>query len=356
MSIAEASPPAVSRLAPLSEIFACPRPAPPPPARAWRSAAVSLALHLAALVPLAFLIHSAPAPARLDAMTIEADLDLPFDLFDTPGEDANTRVLTTEKLERPPAEDAAPRAADPAEPNKALGAELADAVRADAGTGGMAAAGPLGGNPGETGAGGAGAGDGVAFAKLSAKGKRFVFCIDRSASMREHDAIEFAKRELIASIDKLQPHMEFQVVFYNEGAVALETGAPKRRKELLPASAPNRVRAINAVRDAAVEGGTNHKAALTMALDLRPDAIFLLTDAEDEPRDIDDLVAWLTAQNRRRREVGDSASVHVVQFWHDASKPPQAAIKELAQQNRGSFRLVEADKLELERPESEPSR
>lgn len=115
---------------------------------------------------------------------------------------------------------------------------------------------------------------------LEATGNRFVYVFDRSASMGEPGGrpLARAKKELLASIDNLGGVQQFYVVFYNQRQHLFN--AADIRQRLVFATDDNKRAARRFVEAVRADGGTRHFEALSLALRLRPDALFLLTDGE----------------------------------------------------------------------------
>lgn len=186
--------------------------------------------------------------------------------------------------------------------------------------------------------GGGGSGVGSAdFFGTSSKGSRFVYVIDRSFSMTANGALDLAREELLRSLQMLSPVMEFQVVFYNQEAELLDL----KGTGMVPATKANRDRATNEIYKVTPDGGTEHVKALTKALNLRPDVIFFLSDADDmELRQIKEVTRLNTQRSRR----GTPATIHVIQFHHELNRRPDQKIKMLATQNKGTYRLIDTNK------------
>jgi hypothetical protein len=104
--------------------------------------------------------------------------------------------------------------------------------------------------------------------------------IDRSLSMGrpESGALAAARSQLSACLSTLPPGTRFQVVFYNGSAEAL----PSTESDgLLPADASTLARVHSLLPAVCAEGNTDHVQALRCGLALRPDVLFLVTDADD---------------------------------------------------------------------------
>lgn len=184
---------------------------------------------------------------------------------------------------------------------------------------------------------GAGGGGGLGSVELFGahdEGRRFLYVIDRSFSMTTNDAWRAAVTELVTSLGKLTPGMEFQVVFYSDDPFVLDL--PGRDERMVSVNEKNLAAARDEIREMKPQGGTNHKKALQRALKLRPDIIFLLTDAED----IDNaVIRELTRENQKRG--GPKAKIHVILFHHETGRAPNDMIKRLADANHGSFRVID---------------
>jgi hypothetical protein len=166
-------------------------------------------------------------------------------------------------------------------------------------------------------------GSGTTFFSVAAKGKSVVYVIDRSGSMGGQ--FGRAREQVIASLRQLPPQARFQVVAYDRNALTLRIGEGG-----LAAATPTNVElaaeALAAMRE---EGGTDHVRALKLALQLRPDVIYFLTDEDDLTavgvRDISNA-------NRGR------ASIHALCLV--APSGADTPMQVLARQNRGEFRVV----------------
>lgn len=135
-----------------------------------------------------------------------------------------------------------------------------------------------GGSGGGSGGGvGRGIGPGTEFFGAREHAGSFAYVIDCSGSMATRGALEFAKRELTASLNRLPPDAHFAVVFYNLRATTLADA--KGREGLMPASKANKGRVATQLTLISPDGGTDHMHALRTALAFRPEVVFFLTDA-----------------------------------------------------------------------------
>jgi von Willebrand factor type A domain len=105
-------------------------------------------------------------------------------------------------------------------------------------------------------------------------GKSVVYVLDRSASMGIDGLLPRAGAAIKASLGQLGPDVRFGIVAYNGGASSFSPA--------LLAATPENVRRAGAWLDQLpAEGRSNHVAGVRDGLWLHPDAIVLLTDADD---------------------------------------------------------------------------
>lgn len=168
---------------------------------------------------------------------------------------------------------------------------------------------------------------------LEARGMRFVYVFDRSASMGEPAGrpLAVAKRELRRSLGELGDNQQFHVIFYNERQTVFAPTANRGRPIF---ASPDTKRAADTfIESIQAEGGTRHYEALVAATRLAPDAIFMLTDADAG----DDLSA---AELARLRRLLGGARCLVAQFGGDADRrSPRLA--QLAVDSGGDYRVVD---------------
>ena len=152
-----------------------------------------------------------------------------------------------------------------------------------------------------------------------------VWVLDRSISMGLDGAIDVARREIQAGLRRLSPGTRFRVLTYNQFVASLpaaSAGLAVATKAAIDATC----RDLDALMP---ERGTNHVLALRQALALRPEVIFLVTDAADlAPADVQALT----------RFNGGRSAIHVVELSpHRAGRPDGPAAR-LAGANRGTYR------------------
>ena len=125
---------------------------------------------------------------------------------------------------------------------------------------------------------GVGRGDGKSFFGLATEGKSFVYVLDCSLSMNHPHDSEFKTRfrkmkmELANSLRQLKPEQEFFIIFFNHEAI------PMPADRLVSAAPENQQHFLSWVDQVPAQGDTDPTAALSLALRLRPDVIYFLTD------------------------------------------------------------------------------
>lgn len=187
------------------------------------------------------------------------------------------------------------------------------------------------------GPGGGGTGRSMIFPQ--APGKRFVWVIDRSASMGYCNALEFAKRELVASLIGLQTQSSFQIVFYSSRPNVMPLGDGR----LVTASAQNVEKAKSFVKDIEADGATLHTPALMKAFEMKPEVVFFLTDADDMKLEE---VRTLTAANRR---ASVPATIHAIEFGAGPQVAADKPMRLLASENDGTYTYFDVRKIDSAR-------
>jgi hypothetical protein len=165
---------------------------------------------------------------------------------------------------------------------------------------------------------------------LTGKGSSFVYVFDRSGSMKG-EPLAAAKRELLESIHGLTRVQQFQIVFYNERAKTMQP------PQMAFADDNGLRQAESFVASVSASGATDHVQALELAMRMKPDVIFFLTDA-DEPQ--------LTAKELEsiwRKNPG--AVINVVEFKSGPQAGEGGALQKLADQNRGEYKYVDVTAL-----------
>lgn len=164
------------------------------------------------------------------------------------------------------------------------------------------------------------------------RARRLAFVLDTSGSM-VGPRLAAAKKELIAAIEKLPERSEFNIVTYNS---AVTYWSPK----LVLATDDAKKKAIRYVHQLVAEGSTATYDALRWALEMKIEALYLLTDGAPTSGQIvapDAILAAVREQNRLR-----GVAIHVIGI----APGPDTAIfsrflQALAANNHGEYRKVE---------------
>lgn len=176
----------------------------------------------------------------------------------------------------------------------------------------------------------------TSFFEIDTIGRSLVYLIDCSGSMSKHNAFRHAKNELNASLERLDPNLKFQVVFYND--TLFEFRDRKGDIDIHWATATNLTRARGYIAQMDNSGGTSHFPALMKALSYSPEVIFFLTDAA-EP----ELSARQLAEIERKNN--GRAAIHCIEFGLGPSINVDNFLNRLARQNGGTYRYRDMTQL-----------
>jgi hypothetical protein len=173
---------------------------------------------------------------------------------------------------------------------------------------------------------------------VTGRGSRFVYVFDRSASMAGYEGrpIAAAKRELIASLQSLGKVHQFQIIFYNERPHLLNAHGANGPQMLFGNEQDKRL-AEDFIRGVTPDGSTAHLQALQLALQMNPDVIFFLTDA-DEPR----MTAGELAQVARWNK---GATINAIEFGSGPAAGRDNFLRRIAEQSGGQHRYIDVTRL-----------
>jgi len=172
---------------------------------------------------------------------------------------------------------------------------------------------------------------------VTASSRSVVFVIDRSLSMGLSGAFRQAKRETAACLAHLPRDAKFQVILYNRRAEPLRVNGSTG---LLIAETANVSEVNRRIGDLRAEGGTDHLRALKEAIHLKPDAIFVVTDADGLTQEAVDAAT--------RMNLGQAA-IHCIELANGSDDRGSSAFRRLAKANGGTYRLVDVNRKSDER-------
>jgi hypothetical protein len=172
---------------------------------------------------------------------------------------------------------------------------------------------------------------GAQFFGSYALGEKFVFVLDSSRSMLG-DRWMYACHELMDSVARLKPNQQFFVICFDEGPTCM-FNTPVTRIKYYQNDEETRTRLKRWLMLRKLGRNTRPASAMTLALNLHPDAIFLLSDGEIR----DDTLSLLRQVNgfsTERRQV----PVHTI---HLMSMEGRSTLQAIAIENSGSFTPVQ---------------
>lgn len=153
------------------------------------------------------------------------------------------------------------------------------------------------------------------------KARRIIYVVDHSSSMS--DFFASVQLELKRAVSSLTKKKYFHVIFFS-GGVYREIPA----RAILRASKPHKNAAYNFIDSITLGGGTDPKAALVRAFELKPDLIYLLTDGQFDASVVD----HIRALNKRGK-----VTVNTICF---RSRTGEDILRLIAAQNSGRYRFV----------------
>lgn len=173
---------------------------------------------------------------------------------------------------------------------------------------------------------------------VKGRGTRFVYVFDRSASMSGYEGrpLSAAKRELLNSLQSLDKIHQFQIIFYNDKPHVMNL-QPAAQPQLLYGDDQGKKLASTFVGGVVADGGTRHMEALLLAIQMRPDVIFFLTDA-DEPK-------LTSADLRKIKDRSRGTSINAIEFGSGPSSGRYTFLQQLAAENNGQHVYVDVTSL-----------
>jgi hypothetical protein len=177
---------------------------------------------------------------------------------------------------------------------------------------------------------------GANFFGVAAEGNTFVYIVDSSGSMRRDNAFLAAKTELMRSIASLKETQRYYVIFFDKDLDRLTLGSGEPENYPVHATPDNIQQTAAWVQRVQIDGGGPPRDAFEAAIDLEPDAIFLLFDGETSA----DVTGHLEDVNRVTDLINGTQPripIHTLCFY---SRDDEALMKRIAKENNGSYRYI----------------
>ncbi|MBX3443958.1 MAG: VWA domain-containing protein [Planctomyces sp.] len=190
--------------------------------------------------------------------------------------------------------------------------------------------------------GGEGGGDGEGsggFFGLSEPGDSIVYVVDCSRSMNHphpgpaKTRMGRVKLELLKSISGLAPEQKFYILFFNHRPF------PMPSSQLVNASEASKAKYLNWMAQARADGDTEPSQALQMAVRLKPDIIYFLTDGDFRRTVVRDVSDANTG----------NVTIHTIGFGDNRGEP---LLKAIAEQSGGKYQFIPPDEIPPERSAS----
>jgi hypothetical protein len=164
---------------------------------------------------------------------------------------------------------------------------------------------------------------GATFFGVKAEGKSFAFVVDTSGSMSANMRYMRCREELLRSVGGLHYRQKYFIVFFNH------TIFPMPERQLVEAR-PNQLRQTMAwITGAVPTGFTDPWPGLLMAVRMKPDAIYLLTDGEFDTGVIEKVIA---AQPQSKK-----IPIHTIAFESQAG---EQTLQTISRVTGGTYRYV----------------
>jgi hypothetical protein len=177
---------------------------------------------------------------------------------------------------------------------------------------------------------------GAEFFGLKAAGNTFVFVVDNSGSMRQDGAFDAAKKELMRSLSSMKPKQRFHISFFGEEVESLKSQDGDVEKYPVYATPENLSRAYDWLNRVLIQKGWPPNDALTKAIQMQPDGIFLLFDGDTKV----DVAKFLRKANRSDDILSADVArvpIHVIHFCNESF---QRQMRQIAEENAGTYRFV----------------
>jgi hypothetical protein len=184
----------------------------------------------------------------------------------------------------------------------------------------------------------AGPGGSAEFFGVKSGGRRFVFIVDSSNSMKGRK-FEDAKEELVYAVRRLDKSQMFYVIFFDQDALRMFSAKGKEPEPRPVFATIENIRKLEAwLPTVELQLRTDPYDAVKFAHDLRPDAIFILSDGQFTDRG---KTERFLAENNLIDEPGEGRRpkvvINTIAFY---SQTGEVAMKRIAEAYKGTYRFV----------------
>ena len=180
----------------------------------------------------------------------------------------------------------------------------------------------------------------VQFAGVEGGGNHFVYLVDSSKSMRNFNE---ARNELVRSVEALQTHQRFYVVFYDQSPDYMRlTASSVDEPTSVLATAANKQALRRWAMTIQQQPGKSPTEVLPFAFKLRPDVIFLLSDGEFAAQ-TEEVIRKHNRQSNLFGEEGPISIIHTIRYpGYSAAEARNAEeqMKRIAAENGGQYRNI----------------
>jgi Ca-activated chloride channel family protein len=145
--------------------------------------------------------------------------------------------------------------------------------------------------------------------------------------------MQVAKMSLMTSLQALDEQQQFLIIFYDDKPKVVHLRNDETQPVMAFASDINKTLARQMISGIQPGAGTDHLPPLEMALRMKPDVIFFLTDALEPP-------LWPKDLEAIRKLNGGRVRIHSIEFGQGPELEVDSGnfLRKLAQQNGGTYR------------------
>jgi|GEM_PF-2277499 len=155
----------------------------------------------------------------------------------------------------------------------------------------------------------------------------YVFIVDCSDSMNQGRRFYLAKRELQKTVANLSARQKFFIFFYNHDTYPMKPLRGRSSRRMVKATKKNKQAALVFVGRIQAWGMTQPAKSLELALKMKPEVIYFLTDGEI-PSD----TPFLIKQNNNQKTIVNTVALGL--------RGSEMMMRNIAKENRGHYRFV----------------